>query len=72
MVFRRINNLINYNLINSLKVYLLNYLMKTKLITLTNNGYKEYTQNLIESLRKLNISNLLNIYCIDPESYNFF
>jgi hypothetical protein len=72
MVFRRFDNLINYNLINSLKVYLLNYLMKTKLITLTNNGYKEYTQNLIESLRKLNISNLLNIYCIDPESYNFF
>ena len=45
--------------------------MNLKLITLTNKGYLEYTQNLIESLKKLNISNKLEIYCIDQVSFNF-
>jgi hypothetical protein len=49
-----------------------------KFITLTNNGYLEYTRNLIESLRRIGIDENceefhlvpLKVYCIGQESYD--
>ena len=42
-----------------------------KLITLTNDGYIEYTENLLISLRNVGINDL-NIYCVGQKSYNYF
>jgi len=42
-----------------------------KLITLTNDGYTDYTQNLIFSLNSIGIKNL-KIYCVGIKSYNYF
>lgn len=39
--------------------------------TMTSNGYKYYTLNLYESLKKANVSFKLMIICIDIESYKF-
>jgi len=41
-------------------------------ITLTNNGYKELTINLLTSMKSLNIDNLLKIYTLDIDCYNYF
>ena len=43
-----------------------------KIITLTNDGYKEMTDNLLISMKKLGISKLLKIYCIGTDSYSYF
>lgn len=43
--------------------------MKIAFITLTNNGYKELTENCIVSLKKLGINDL-KVYCIDQECYS--
>lgn len=48
------------------------YKNKLKIITLTNDGYKELTDNLLISLKKLGIEKALKIYCIGDESYNYF
>ena len=42
-----------------------------KLITLTNDGYIEYTENLLISLQNVGINDL-NIYCVGQKSYNYF
>jgi len=41
-------------------------------ITLTNNGYRELTYNLLKSMENLGIEKQLKIYCVDEECYNFF
>ena len=43
-----------------------------KIITLTNDGYIDLTENLLISMQKLNIEKLLKIYCIGEKSYNYF
>ena len=43
-----------------------------KLITLTNTGYKDLTDNLLCSMKKLGIEKLLKIYCIGEECYDYF
>jgi len=43
-----------------------------KLITLTNDGYMNLTENLLISMKKIGIQNLLKIYCIGLKSYNYF
>jgi len=43
----------------------------TKLITLTNNGYLEMTENLLISMKKIGIEQMLKIYCIGSESYTY-
>ena len=43
-----------------------------KLITLTNDGYKDMTTNLLLSMKKLGIEKKLKIYCIGTECFNFF
>ena len=43
-----------------------------KFITLTNDGYKELTQNLLISMKKIGIESTLTIYCIGEDSYQFF
>ena len=42
-----------------------------KLITLTNDGYTDYTQNLIFSLNSIGIKDLKK-YCVGIKSYNYF
>ena len=44
--------------------------MKIAFITLTNNGYKELTENCIVSLKRLGINDL-KVYCIDNSSYDY-
>ena len=39
--------------------------------TMTTNGYKYFTLNLVESLKKAKVSWNLMIVCVDRESYNF-
>ena len=39
--------------------------------TMTTNGYKYFTLNLVESLKKCGIKWKLMIVCVDKESYNF-
>lgn len=42
-----------------------------KFITLTNDGYLNYTLNLIESLKNINFDlNIITFYCIGNKSYN--
>jgi hypothetical protein len=48
------------------------FLNKLKIITLTNDGYKHLTDNLLISLKKLGIEKSLKIYCIGNESYTYF
>lgn len=43
-----------------------------KIITLTNNGYRQLTENLLVSMKKCGMMNNLKIYCIDTECYNYF
>ena len=43
-----------------------------KFITLTNDGYIEYTQNLINSLKKINLQSSIKIYCVGKKSYKHF
>ena len=40
--------------------------------TLTSNGYKYYTLNLLESLKKIGVQWSLHVYCADRASYTFF
>ena len=42
-----------------------------KLITLTNDGYIEYTQNLVNSLNNVGINNI-EIFAVGKKSYNHF
>lgn len=42
------------------------------LITLTNDGYMDLTENLLTSLKRLGIEQKLIIYCIGDKAYNFF
>ena len=39
-------------------------------ITLTNNGYKNYTLNCLKSLKKFNLNDKLKVYCMDSLAYN--
>jgi predicted O-methyltransferase YrrM len=48
------------------------FLNKLKIITLTNDGYKHLTDNLLISMAKLGIEKSLKIYCIGNESYTYF
>ena len=48
------------------------YKSKLKIITLTNDGYMNLTENLLISMRKLGIEKMLKIYCIGQKSYNYF
>ena len=41
-------------------------------IALTNEGYIEYTNNLLESIKANNCDIQLNIYAIDKKSYDYF
>ena len=43
-----------------------------KLITLTNNGYKLLTENLLFSMKQCGIMHLLKIYCLDKDCYDYF
>jgi hypothetical protein len=43
-----------------------------KIITLTNDGYTEMTNNLLISMKKLGLESLLKIYCIGEKSSEFF
>ena len=45
---------------------------KLAFITLTNYGYREYTDNMIQSLEILGIGDIVNIYCIDEDAYAYF
>ena len=45
---------------------------KFKIITLTNNGYKELTENLLLSMKRIGIMHSLKIYCLDTECYHYF
>ena len=42
---------------------------KISFITLTNNGYKHYTLNCLESLKKFNLNKKLKVYCMDSNAY---
>ncbi len=48
------------------------FLNKLKIITLTNNGYKDLTDNLMISMKKIGLEKMLKIYCIGKEAYNYF
>lgn len=48
------------------------YKNNMKLITLTNDGYMHFTDNLLESMKKIGIENKLKIYCIGEKCYNHF
>lgn len=48
------------------------FINNLKIITLTNDGYKELTDNLLVSMKKIGIERLLKIYCIGDESYTYF
>jgi hypothetical protein len=41
-------------------------------ITLTNDGYIEYTQNLVNSLSDINLENSIKIYCVGKKSFKHF
>ena len=43
-----------------------------KIITLTNNGYKELTENLLLSMKRIGIMHTLKIYCLDYDCYTYF
>jgi hypothetical protein len=45
---------------------------KLAFITLTNYGYRFYTDNLIQSLENVGVGDILNVYCIDEDAYSFF
>lgn len=42
------------------------------LITLTNDGYMQFTENLLLSLKPIGLESKLKIYCIGTKSFNFF
>lgn len=44
----------------------------TQLITMTNKGYMQFTQNLLCSMKTCNFAEKLKIYCLDEECYQFF
>ncbi len=44
---------------------------KIKLITLTNFGYIKYILNLLASLKNINLSHKLIVYCLDKQSVDF-
>lgn len=48
------------------------YAKKIKLITLTNDGYMNLTDNLLLSMKKLGIEQQLKIYCIGKKSHDYF
>ena len=48
------------------------FLNKLKIITLTNDGYKDLTDNLMISMKKIGLEKMLKIYCIGKDSYNYF
>ena len=45
---------------------------KYKIITLTNSGYRELTENLLLSLKKIGLMHILKIYCLDADCYDHF
>ena len=45
---------------------------KYKIITLTNNGYRNLTENLLLSMKKIGILHTIKIYCLDNDSYQYF
>lgn len=44
--------------------------MKIAYITLTNDGYVELTKNCIESMKRCNLNDFLDVYCIDKGAYD--
>ena len=38
---------------------------KVSFITLTNNGYKQYTKNCLKSLKKFGLNEKLKIFCME-------
>ncbi len=62
----------NRKLIGRLVVILSEILDKenVKIITLANRGYLHFTRNCIKSLEKLEIRDLLKVYCADKECYD--
>ena len=45
--------------------------MNSRLITLTNNGYKDITDNMLFSLRKIGIINKMTVFCLDENVHSF-
>lgn len=45
---------------------------KTIFFTITNEGYLDYTRNMLESLKKFNCNNQVLIVCLDTFSNNYF
>ncbi len=48
------------------------YPFKYKIITLTNNGYKNLTENLLISMKKIGLLHSIKIYCLDKDSFEYF
>lgn len=47
------------------------HMVNTKLITLTNDGYLELTENLLLSMKKIGIEQILKIYCIGEKCFKY-
>ncbi len=45
---------------------------KYQIITLTNNGYKDLTENLLISMKKIKLLHTIKIYCLDKDSHEYF
>ena len=41
--------------------------MDKRLITLTNDGYKEITSNMMHSLKQFNLLSKLTVFCLDSK-----
>ena len=68
----KLNGFVGGNI--SFRVFFADNVIKpnVKLITLTNDGYMQFTENLLISMKKLGIETKLKIYCIGEKSYKFF
>ena len=68
----KLNGFVGGNI--SFRVFFADNIIKNtaKLITLTNDGYSPFTENLLLSMKKLGIENKLKIYCIGDKCYNHF
>ena len=42
---------------------------KQEIITITSKWYTDYTLNMLLSLQEISLSNIVNVYCLDSESY---
>ena len=40
-----------------------------EIITITSKWYTDYTLNMLLSLQEISLSNIVNVYCLDNESY---